>query len=227
VRSPFAHPRDASVASIPASCAGPATGPVLPRDRSFTSQKSSLFPRVSLTSASPEPFVLSVSEPLTASKWIAATMDSKARTKRAEPTADEAQLADEIARAMHDRPLMSRLQRVGHAYPAEPNSNVYPLRGPMNPGLAAQPPPIPAYAYEPNRFEAAERAALDTNETAAVFGFHADNDDVVVVPPPSAEWLEKARRDRSIARLRDVLAWVATVAIGGAIISATMLIMNA
>lgn len=227
MRIPSAHPRDASPASHSGSRAGPSMGPHPYRDRSFTSEKSALFPRVSLNLAAQEPFVHSLSDPLTSSKWIAATLGSQPRPTRAEPTPDEAQLADEIARVMHDRPLMSRLERVGQAYGTEPSGRVHTLRPPMHPRVAATPPPVPSYAYEPNRFQAAEQAAIDSAQTAAVFGFRADNDDVVVVPPPSAEWLEKARRERSIARLRNVLAWAAAIGIGAGIISAATLILSA
>ena len=46
------------------------------------------------------------------------------------------------------------------------------------------------------------------------------------MPPSSAEWLGKAQRERSRARLRNVAAWVATLAIGASIIATTALMLQ-
>jgi hypothetical protein len=41
-------------------------------------------------------------------------------------------------------------------------------------------------------------------------------------PPASAEWLNKAQRERRRARWRTLFAWIATLAIGATIIAATL-----
>lgn len=47
----------------------------------------------------------------------------------------------------------------------------------------------------------------------------------VTTPASTAEWLGKARRERNRARVSNAVAWLATLVIGGAIISATMLLL--
>ena len=46
------------------------------------------------------------------------------------------------------------------------------------------------------------------------------------VPPRSAEWLGKAKREHRRARLRNAAAWMATIFIGGSIIAATALMLQ-
>jgi hypothetical protein len=46
------------------------------------------------------------------------------------------------------------------------------------------------------------------------------------VPPRSAEWLGKARREHRRALLRNAAAWMATIFIGGSIIAATALMLQ-
>ena len=59
----------------------------------------------------------------------------------------------------------------------------------------------------------------------ALMDLIADDPDAGFASPPAAEWLGKARRERTRARLRNGLAWVATLAIGGGIVAATMLML--
>jgi hypothetical protein len=47
----------------------------------------------------------------------------------------------------------------------------------------------------------------------------------VTTPASTAEWLGKARRERNRARVSNAVAWLATLVIGGAIISATVLLL--
>ena len=53
----------------------------------------------------------------------------------------------------------------------------------------------------------------------------ADDPDAGFRSPLSAEWLGKARRERNRARLTNVVAWIATLAIGGGIVTAAMLML--
>jgi hypothetical protein len=53
----------------------------------------------------------------------------------------------------------------------------------------------------------------------------ADDPDAGFSAPPSVAWLGKARRQRNRARLRNALAWLATLAIGGGIVAGTMLML--
>ncbi len=93
---------------------------------------------------------------------------------------EDRQLADDIARAMHHRPLMSRLQRVevmhGNAAGAVAKSATRLAPVPSAPAPAqASPPPIPV-----------DPRSLD--EVIDDLGHFA-------APPPSTEWLEKAQRE--------------------------------
>jgi len=45
-------------------------------------------------------------------------------------------------------------------------------------------------------------------------------------PPQTADWLGKAQRERNRARMKNALAWLSTVAIGGTIIVTTMMVLQ-
>ena len=219
MRVPAADYRGASVASPPVSYLETPARLFERPVRSFTSQESALFSRVSPALASSESVVCGVSQHLAAPKRKTATMAPHVDPKRSELNEHETHLADKIASAMYDRPLMSRLERVGAAYappPLVPNSAP---RAAIGPNPAMTPPPIPG-----------QQRGVHLSATgmghAPVDGFFADNDDVPTSPPPSAEWLKKARRERSRARRSNAAAWLATLAIGGAIISTTMLVLQ-
>lgn len=122
-------------------------------------------------------------------------------------------LAEDIARAMQHRPLMSRLARIEAAY-AE-------LPGVLPPRAASAPPPIPANQDAPPSPLAANGApATPIDQLMEEFGAET------TTPPSSAEWLGKARRERNRARMRNVAAWFATLTIGGTIIALTTLMIK-
>ena len=138
-------------------------------------------------------------------------MAARAQVKPDFDGAEDRQLADDIARAMHHRPLMSRLQRVeamhGNADGAvvRTASRLAPVPA-APPGIGALPPPIPV-----------DPRSLD--EVIDDLGH-------VASPPPSAEWLDNARRERRRLRNRNALAWVTTVAIASTIVAAAFLLLR-
>jgi hypothetical protein len=137
-------------------------------------------------------------------------MAARAQVKPDFDGPEDRQLADDIARAMHHRPLMSRLHRVeamhGNAdgAVARTASRLAPVPAP--PSIAALPPPIPV-----------DPRSLD--EVIDDLGH-------VASPPPSAEWLDNARREHRRQRNHNALAWVTTVAIASTIIAAAFLLLR-
>jgi len=122
---------------------------------------------------------------------------------------EDHRLADDIARAMHDRPLMSRLARVeaahGDATVAVVRSAIDLAAPRAEPALA--PPPLPM----------AELRSIE--EVIDDLGYAA-------APPPSAAWLEKARRAKTLERRRHALAWITTLGIAGVILAGTYLLLR-
>ena len=53
-----------------------------------------------------------------------------------------------------------------------------------------------------------------------------DDLDHVASPPPSAEWLDKARREHRQERTRNAMAWVTTLAIAGTIVAVAFLLLR-
>ena len=123
----------------------------------------------------------------------------------------ERALAQEIAKAMQP-PLMSRLARVQRSYSELGDEEE-----------AYAPPPIPALQM-PLVVQKAMPAA-SAQPSPAMLDLIADDPDAGFRSPPSAEWLNKARRERNRARLANVVAWIATLAIGGGIVTAAMLML--
>lgn len=124
---------------------------------------------------------------------------------------EDRQLADDIARAMHHRPLMSRLQRVevmhGNAAGAVAKSATRLAPVPSAPAPAqASPPPIPV-----------DPRSLD--EVIDDLGHFA-------APPPSTEWLENAQRAHRRERRRNGLAWLTTLGIAGTIVAVAFLLLR-
>jgi hypothetical protein len=138
-------------------------------------------------------------------------MAARAEVKADFDGPEDRQLADDIARAMHHRPLMSRLQRVeamhGNADGAvvRTASRLAPVPA-APPSIGALPPPIPV-----------DPRSLD--EVIDDLGH-------VASPPPSAEWLDNARREHRRERNRNALAWMTTVVIASTIIAAAFLLLR-
>jgi hypothetical protein len=120
--------------------------------------------------------------------------------------AEDRQLAGDIARAMRHRPLMSRLGRVDSANAKAPAGAVRAVPLAAEPD-AAEPPPM---AADPRSIEEV-----------------IDDLDYVASPPPSAEWLDKARRSQRAERRRHAIAWVTTLGIAGAIVASASLLLHA
>jgi hypothetical protein len=178
----------------------------------------------------PDKVVTPATEPV----WNFIPMDAHPVTQSEDTDPElERYLVEEITRAKRRRPLMRRLARIEDAYAELPGG----LRGPAP---SSPPPPLPrlgpldpmgppvaplghdSLAHEPVGHE-----PLGQRPTAKANGTHIDQlmeefGDDCVPPPPSAAWLQKARRERRRARLRTALAWFATLIIGATIISATM-----
>jgi hypothetical protein len=119
--------------------------------------------------------------------------------------ADDRQLADDIARAMRHRPLMSRLGRVDAVNAKAPAAaaRATPLAAVP---VAAEPPPV-----------AQEERSIE--EVIDDLGYAAS-------PPPSALWLDKARSAQRAERRRHAIAWVTTLGIAGAIVASASLLLH-
>ena len=127
----------------------------------------------------------------------------------------ERNLAEDIARAMQHRPLMSRLARIEAAYTDEA-PGVLPAR--IND--TALPPPIPVNDGPPATLAVNGSAAMPIDQLMEEFGAEEPT------LPSSAEWLGKARREHAHARLRNVAGWFATLTIGGSILALVTLIIK-
>jgi hypothetical protein len=103
---------------------------------------------------------------------------------------------------------MKRLERVESAYAELPGRR--PVRT-----APAMPPPLPSLGAVPRSPSPADIAPID--QLMEEFG-----DSMEATTPPSAAWLQKAQRERRRARRRTLLAWLATLTIGAAIIAATL-----
>jgi hypothetical protein len=148
-------------------------------------------------------------------RGMSAAMAAQAELKDFVPDSERA-LAQEIAKAMQP-PLMSRLARIQSSFGlAEPDHE-----GHAAPA-AEMPPAIPALTVGA---QPATPIAAPLPPSPALLDLIADDPDAGFCTPPSVEWLGKARRERNRARLRNALAWLATLAIGGAIVAGTMLML--
>jgi hypothetical protein len=128
----------------------------------------------------------------------------------------ERALAQEIAKAMQP-PLMSRLARVQRSYAelGDAGEAESPENGPA-PGPVLQMPLV---------VQKAMPAASSLPPSPAMLDLIADDPDAGFASPPSAAWLSKARRERNRRRLTNAVAWMATLAIGGGIVTAAMLML--
>lgn len=121
---------------------------------------------------------------------------------------EDRQLADDIARVMHHRPLMSRLARVESAHEGAAGFVAKSAHLAVRPEPAAPPapPPLPA-------------DARSLEEVIDDLGYAAS-------PPPSAEWLNNARMAHRQERMRHALGWLTTLAIASTIVASVFLLLR-
>ena len=155
--------------------------------------------------------------PQAESKGVSAAMAAHAELKDFVPDSERA-LAQEIAKAMQP-PLMSRLARIQGSF-----GEIASVDAAEDAPAASTPPPVPA-PHMPVAAQPAAAIAARLAPSPALMDLIADDPDAGFTTPPSAGWLGKARRECNRARLRNALAWVATLAIGGGIVGATMLML--
>jgi hypothetical protein len=123
---------------------------------------------------------------------------------------EDRQLADDIARVMHHRPLISRLARVEAMH-----GNAAGVVNGTASGLA--------FAGAPALAETTP-ASLDADprsieEVIDDLGYSAS-------PPPSAQWLDKARREQRQERARYAMAWVTTSVIAATILGGAFVLLR-
>jgi hypothetical protein len=122
---------------------------------------------------------------------------------------EDRQLADDIARAMHHRPLLSRLSRVDA------------IHGDVPASVAAVITAAPAMQDVASLGAARSLGELRSLEEVI--------DDLAQVsgPPPSAQWLENARRTHRQNRVSHIVAWLTTLAIAVSIVGLAALLFRA
>jgi len=138
-------------------------------------------------------------------------MSARAQMKPDFDGPEDRQLADDIARAMHHRPLMSRLARV---HPATGSAPAAAVGAHYTPPALTETPQVPfdLTAELPGDARSLEEVIDDLGDIAA--------------PPPSAMWLEKAQHAHRQARARRAVAWVTTFAIGTSIVGVALLLLH-
>ena len=213
MRAPAARVRDASVV-FPTT----ATAPVPHQGKSHPSSKSVPLRRGIPPGALPEFVVSGVVQPHPATGRTPISMAAQTHANLHEPSKSERDLAAEIARVMHRRPLMNRLANVESAYAV----------GPSEPALGQSEAPssatVPSQSPMSSGTNTAATSTTQARQGATVAGTQPQRDNTS--PPRSAEWLGKARRARNRERLKNALAWLSTVAIGGTIIATTMVALQ-
>jgi len=187
-----------------------------PQDWSHHGSRSAPLRGESPSRALSESTVNSVVQPHPAISRTPDTMATQADGNLHEPTQSERDLAAEIARAMHRRPLMNRLARIESAHAGVLPENGLTQSGQPSSAPILSPPPMPSHAAVATS-SPAQAAPIDSVQNHWE-GFS---------PPGSTEWLSKARRERNRSRLKNGLAWLSTVAIGGMIIASTILALQA
>jgi len=211
MRAPAVSVYDASLA-LPATV----TTPYPRQNRLHPSSRPVPLHRASSSPALQETVVSGVVQPHRTTSRNPIQMAAQVGANLHEPTQSERDLAAEIARAMHRRPLMNRLARIESAYvgvlpesgstqSGEPNSA--PILSPS--AMLSQ---LGALTLSPAQHTPVERCKPQRERTS---------------PPRSAEWLGKARRQRNRERLKNALAWLSTMAIGGTIIASTIVALQA
>ncbi len=217
MRAPAVRVRDASVA-LPT-----VTAPFPRQDLSLYSSKSMPLRRDLSSRVLSESVMSGVAHPHPVTSRNPATMAAQANPNLHEPIQSERDLAVEIARVMHQRPLMNRLARVESAYAgAPPDKGPPPDQGSAQPREHSSPPvlqqPMPS-----------KPVGTTSSQTQAAHGATIERQPQRerTSPPRSAAWLGKARRERNRARLMNAFAWLSTVAIGGTIIASTIVALQA
>lgn len=122
---------------------------------------------------------------------------------------EDRQLADDIARAMHHRPLLSRLSHVEaiHGDAAAALANAVPsATNPQEIGSLESAPPL-------GDFRSLEEVIDDLGQPPG--------------PPPSAQWLENARLTHRQNRVSHVVAWITTLCIAVSIVGVAALLFRA
>ena len=212
MRAPAVRVRDASVA-LPT-----VTAPFPRQDLSLYSSKSMPLRRDLSSRVLSESVMSGVAHPHPVTSRNPATMAAQANPNLHEPIQSERDLAAEIARVMHQRPLMNRLARVESAYAgAPPDKESAQPREQSSPPVLRQPPmPSKPVGTTSSQTQAAHGATIERQPQRER-----------TTPPRSAAWLGKARRERNRARLMNAFAWLSTVAIGGTIIASTIVALQA
>jgi hypothetical protein len=154
---------------------------------------------------------------------FANSWDFVAMGSRSKPDNDpEPDLVEDIARAMRSSPLMRRLASVETEFGEKPE--LAPAPGANGPVVDRHGGTLTAIAagigITPGSFggTGGDLDEIKRRVEEAEAGW--------TVPPRSAEWLGKARREHRRALLRNAAAWMATIFIGGSIIAATALMLQ-
>lgn len=210
--------RDLAVSVYDASLTSPATvsAPYPRQNRLHPSSRAAQLQRASPSRALQETVVSGVIQPHLTTSRNPIPMATQVGANLHEATQSERDLAAEIARAMHRRPLMKRLARIESVYVSVPTENGSTQSGEPNsapilssPAMLSQP---AALTLSPAHHAPVEHCQPQSERTS---------------PPRSAEWLGKARRQRNRERLKNALAWLSTMAIGGTIIASTVVALQA
>jgi len=139
-------------------------------------------------------------------------MGAEAQLKPDYDGPEDRQLAGEIARAMHHRPLLSRLARVE---PKHPDAAAFTAKSAENAATEA------FTAHEAGA-PVSVRGDLDPRSLDEVI----DDLGQVKMTPPSAEWLENARRAHRQEKVSNLIAWATTLVIAVGIIGLAALLLR-
>jgi len=141
------------------------------------------------------------------SSWNFIPPDASGSTVLTEDPELERYLVAEITRAARRRPLMKRLAHVEAEFSDAPEGVAGDLAPPMPPPLPATPESgvVPHGMPEPT-------VVLPIDQLMEEFGEEP-------TPLASAEWVGNAPRERRRTLVRTVFAWIATLAIGAAIVA--------
>lgn len=227
MRAPAVRGHDASVA-LPT-----VTAPFPRQDLSLYSSKSMPLRRDLSLRVLSESVMSGVAYPHPVTSRNPATMAAQANPNLHEPIQSERDLAAEIARVMHQRPLMNRLARVDSAYAGAPPDEGPPDEVPAQPREHSAPPvlqqPMPSKPVGTTSSQTQSAHGTTSSQTQAAHGATIERQPQRerTSPPRSADWLGKARREHNRARLMNAFAWLSTVAIGGTIIASTIMALQA